>query len=262
MDGLTGKVIIVAGGAAGIGAATARRLARAGALVIVADINAHLAALTAESIEASGGVARSYGFDITDADSIDRLVTYAATEFGGLDGLHNNVADLRVETFGADTNILDIDLDVWRRTFEINLTGFLLTMRRAIPELLKRGGGSIVNTSSGAAFLGEPIRPAYSASKAGVNALTRHVAAAYGRAGIRCNSIAPGSIATEQAKILLTELVGNSEDRFKEVREKYLRSHRDGKAEDVASMVALLMSEEGSWINGQCINVDGGRVFR
>jgi len=186
-------------------------------------------------------------------------MTYTITEFGGLDGLHNNVADLRAETFGADTNIVDIDLNVWTRTLEINLTGFLLTMRRAIPELLKRGGGSIVNTSSLAAR-GAAIQPAYGASKAAVNALTGHVAAAFGRAGIRCNAVVPGAIATERAKSLTAQSGRNIEDFYKEIRARHLRSHRDGRPEDVASMVALLMSDEGAWINGQCINVDGGWI--
>lgn len=260
MDGLAEKVIIIFGGAGGIGAATAHRLARAGAYVVVGDINETLAQQTASAIEASGGVSRPFHFDIRDRASIDNLVTSTVAEFGGLDGIHNNVADLSIETFGADTNILDLEMDVWSRTLEVNLTGFLLTIKRALPELLKRGGGSIVNTSSHAAGR-SPTQPAYGAAKAGVNALTGHVAMAYGAAGIRCNAVIPGVIATEQAKILIERAGMDPAKHYSEVRQNYIRSQRDGRPEDVAAMVALLMSDEGSWINGQCISVDGGFVF-
>lgn len=261
MEGLAGKVIIVAGGATGIGAAAALRLGRGGALVIIGDVNEHSAEGTAAAITATGGEARHRGFDITDEASVDRLVTYAIAEFGHIDGLYNAVADLRAETFLADTNILDLDLDVWARTLQVNLTGFLLTMRRVLPELLKRGGGSIVNTSSHAAGR-SPTQPAYGASKGGVNALTGHVAAAYGRAGIRCNAVVPGIIPTERAKALVEQSGSNVIDHYRQIRESYFLSDRDGKPEDVASMVAMLMSDEGSWINGQCIYVDGGLTIR
>ena len=133
-------------------------------------------------------------------------------------------------------------------------------MRHAVPQMLKQGSGAIVNTSSSSAFSGEPIRPAYGASKAGVVALTRHVATAYGRHGIRCNAVAPGAIATEAGLAVAKQM--NAEHWFKHVRENFAHSHRDGTPEDIAAVVALMLSDEGAWINGQCFSVDGGWLFR
>jgi NAD(P)-dependent dehydrogenase (short-subunit alcohol dehydrogenase family) len=260
MDGLQDKVVIIAGGALGIGAATARKVAASGGKVIIADLNDRDAAATAESIRSTGGVATSIRFDITDEDSIRRMIAYAVDTYGRLDGLHNNVADLPLCL--RDTTLLEIDIDVWERMFRVNLTGFLLTMRHAVPQMLKQGGGSIVNTSSAAAFSAEPIRPAYGASKAGVVALTRHVATAYGRQGIRCNAVAPGAIATEGALAVSKEMGGDPMDWFKHVRENIAHSHRDGSPEDVAAVVALMLSDDGAWINGQCFSIDGGWLFR
>jgi NAD(P)-dependent dehydrogenase (short-subunit alcohol dehydrogenase family) len=260
MSGLENKVVIVAGAALGIGAATARKLAKDGAKVVVADLNERDAKLTADSIVAAGGTAKSFAFDITDEASIKHMIAFAVDHFGGLDGLHNNVADVPLCEF--DTDLLTVDLAVWNRTLEVNLTGFLRTMRQAIPQMLKRGGGSIVNTSSAAAFAGEPTRPAYGTSKAGVVALTRHVAAAYGKQGIRCNSVAPGAIATENASAVARKVLGDPSVWFDHVRENIMHSHRDGTPEDIGAMVAFLLSDDAAWINGQCISVDGGWLFR
>jgi NAD(P)-dependent dehydrogenase (short-subunit alcohol dehydrogenase family) len=260
MEGLQDKVIIVAGGALGIGAATARKLARSGANVIIADLNDKDAGATAESIRSTGGVATAIRFDITDEDSIRQMIAYAVDTYGRLDGLHNNVADVALCL--RDTNLLDVDLAVWERMFRVNLTGFLLTMRHAVPQMLRQGGGAIVNTSSAAAFSAEPVRPAYGASKAGVVALTRHVATAYGRQGIRCNAVAPGAIATEMALSVAKQMDGDPDEWFRHVRENIAHSHRDGTPDDIAAVVALMLSDDGAWINGQCFSVDGGWLFR
>jgi len=259
MEGLRDKVIIVAGSALGIGAATARKLAKSGAKVILADLNEQAVA-TAESIRSTGGIATAFRFDITDEDTIKRMIAYAIDTYGRLDGLHNNVADIPLAV--RDTNLLDVDLAVWERMFRINLTGCFLTMRHAVPEMLKQGGGAIVNTSSAAAFSAEPVRPAYGASKAGIVALTRHVATAYGRQGIRCNAVAPGAIMTEAARAAAKLMDGDPEQWFKHIRENIAHSHRDGTPEDIAAVVALMLSDEGAWINGQCFSVDGGWLFR
>jgi NAD(P)-dependent dehydrogenase (short-subunit alcohol dehydrogenase family) len=260
VEGLQDKVIIIAGGALGIGAATARKLAKSGAKVIVGDLNEVDAQATAESIRATGGVATAFRFDITDEDSIKRMIAYAIGEYGRLDGLHNNVADLPLCL--KDTTLLEIDLAVWERMFKVNLTGCLLTMRHAVPQMLKQGGGAIVNTSSAAAFSAEPMRPAYGASKAAIVALTRHVATAYGRQGIRCNSVAPGIIATEGALANTKEMGPDPMEPFRYVRENLAHSHRDGSPDDIAAVVALMLSDDGAWINGQCFSVDGGWLFR
>lgn len=260
MDGLRDKVIIVAGGALGIGAATARKLAASGAKVIVADLNDKDASATAASIREDGGIASFVRFDITDEESIKAMIAHAMDQHGRLDGLHNNVGAVSLSP--QDTNLLDIDLAVWEQMFRVNLTGFLLTMRHAIPRMLEQGGGAIVNTSSAAAFAAMPTLPAYSASKAGVVALTRHVATAYGRQGIRCNAVAPGAIATEGALASAKAMGGDPQEWFRNVRENVAHSHRDGTPQDIAAVVALMLSDEGSWINGQCFSIDGGWLFR
>lgn len=258
MEGLQGKVMLIAGGATGIGAATARKLASHGAKVVIGDYNVAKAKETADAICATGGVASSCAFDMTDEASIRDLFTYTLDTHGRVDGLHNNAADFKVML--ADSNILDISVEDWQRTFDVDLTGYFLTMRQAIPQMLKQGGGSIVNTSSAAAFVAMPNLPAYGAAKAGVVSLTRHVAILYGRQGIRCNNVAPGAVPTESASAA-ADATGAS-GWWQHVRENISHSTRDGRPEDLASMVALLMSDEGSWINGQSINVDGGWVIR
>lgn len=249
MRGLEDKVIVVAGGATGIGAATCRRLAEEGAKVVVGDINEEGAQATAEAI---GG--RHLQFDITNEESCKALVDVAVTGFGGLDGLFTVAADTSKETLGRDgeADLLTVPLDVWQRTLDVNLTGTFLMTRAALPALLERGGGSIVNTLSGLVFYGSPVRPAYLASKGALIALTRHVATRWGKEGIRCNAVAPGFVMTEQVAHNVPQ----------EERDMVLasnRSPRHGRPEDIAATVSFLLSNDAEWINGQMHLVNGGR---
>ena len=249
MRGLNDKVIIVAGGATGIGAATSRRLAEEGASVVVGDINAEAAEQTAEAI---GG--RHLRFDITSERDCQALVDFAVKEFGGLDGLFTVAADTSKETLGRDSeaDLLTVPLDVWQRTLEVNLTGTFLMTRSALPALLERGRGSIVNTLSGLIFYGSPIRPAYLASKGALVALTRHVATRWGKEGIRCNAVAPGFVMTEQVAHNVPQ----------EERDQVLAANsstRHGLPEDIAATVSFLLSDDADWINGQMHLVNGGR---
>lgn len=254
LRGLDGKVAIVAGGATGIGAATAGRLAAEGCSVVIGDIWREVAEQTAEAIRADGGVATAIWFDLADPDSIAELVRATVAEHGGVDLLFNVGSDMSL--LSGDTDVVDIDLAIWDRTMTVTPRGYLLTMQNVIPHLLARGGGSIVNMSSAAAFQGESTRPAYASAKAAVGALTRHVATRWGRDGIRCNAVAPGLTATPAIR---------SAPHFPQLQEAALkRMHhtRLGDPDDVAAMVAFLMSDEGAWINGQVINIDGGTVLR
>jgi NAD(P)-dependent dehydrogenase (short-subunit alcohol dehydrogenase family) len=253
VEGLKEKVVLVAGAATGLGAASARRLADEGARVVVGDLDLDGARRTAEAIGDAGGQAVAVGFDIADEASVGELVTTTVRTYGGLDAVHINAGDMGAVS--QDTDVVDMDLAVWDRTFAVNLRGHMLVTRYAVPELLARGGGALVYTSSIAAFTGEAARPAYSATKAGINALARHVASRWGREGIRANAVAPGLILTQAiqdgaAPDLLEALLART------------RSTRHGHADDVAGMVAHLMSAHGAWINGQVINVDGGTVMR
>ncbi|MBF0662400.1 MULTISPECIES: SDR family NAD(P)-dependent oxidoreductase [unclassified Rhodococcus (in: high G+C Gram-positive bacteria)] len=253
MDGLKDKVVLIAGAATGLGADSAHRLAREGARVVVGDIDAEGAERTAASIRATGGEATAAQFDISDDDSVRALVASTVDGYGGLDAVHINAGDMSAVT--KDSDVVSIDLDVWDRTVAVNLRGHMLVTRHTVPLLLERGGGAIVYTSSIASFTGDPQRPAYSATKAGINALARHVASRWGREGIRANAVTPGLILTDEIREgappdLLAGMLART------------RSTRLGEAADVSSMVAYLMSDDGSWINGQVVNVDGGTVLR
>jgi NAD(P)-dependent dehydrogenase (short-subunit alcohol dehydrogenase family) len=251
---LRGKVAVVAGGASGIGAATAKRLAAEGCQVVVGDPADDGGRHTADDITSAGGIAIPVYFDFAEGDSVQVLFDTATTTYGGVDLLFNVGADM--STLRGDTDVVDIDLDIWDRTMTVNLRGYLLSMKHAIPMLLARGGGVIVNMSSAAAFQGEPARPAYATAKAGIGALTRHVASRWGREGIRCNAVAPGFTATEAIR---------SASQWPDLQAsalKRIRGTRVGEPTDVAALVAFLMSDDGSWINGQVLNIDGGTVLR
>jgi NAD(P)-dependent dehydrogenase (short-subunit alcohol dehydrogenase family) len=255
MRGLKDKVAVVAGGAGGIGTATSVRLGEEGVSVVVADLNGDAARAVAGQITEAGGRAVGVTVDISDEGAVNEMVALAVDTYGGLDILHANAADLSAGTLGRDSNALDIALDAFDRTIAVNLRGHLLCTRAALPELLKRGGGALVYTSSGAAFMGEPERPSYAMAKSGINALVRHVASKWGRKHIRANAVAPGLVLTEGPRSVL------SED-FMKMALRGTRSWRLGEPEDIAAMVAFLASSDGEWINGQVLSVDGGASLR
>jgi len=255
MRGLKDKVAVVAGGAGGIGTATSVRLAQEGCSVVVGDLNDDAATAVAKQITDAGGTAVAVRVDISDERSVNEMVALAVATYGGVDILHANAADLSAGTLGRDSNALDIDLDAFDRTLAVNLRGHLLCTRAALPEILKRGGGALVYTSSGAAFMGEPERPSYAVSKSGINALVRHVASKWGRKHVRANAVAPGLVLTEGPRSVL------SED-FMKLALRGTRSWRLGEPEDIAAMVAFLVSSDGEWINGQVLSVDGGASLR
>jgi NAD(P)-dependent dehydrogenase (short-subunit alcohol dehydrogenase family) len=255
MRGLADKVVIVAGGGSGIGASTARRLGEEGASVVVGDLDGANADAVAASVRAAGGRALSVTFDIADDASVAALVAAALAEYGRLDAMHANAADLSPETIGRDSNALEVPLEIFDHTLDVNLKGHLLCTRHALPHLLERGGGALVYTSSAAGHIGEPERPSYAASKAGINSLVRHVASHWGRQGIRANSIAPGLVVTPAMDTGLPS-------EFREYALRVGRSPRLGRPDDIAGMVAFLVSDDGEWVNGQVLSVDGGASMR
>ena len=255
MRGLKGKTFLIAGGATGIGAATAKRLAAEGACVAVGDINVAGATSTAEQITASGGRAIAIEFDLADTQSVQHLVDRTIEEFGGIHGLHNVGADLSDHNLGRDTTILDTDMDVWQRTLDVNLLGYVRTIRAVLPQLLEAGGGSIVNTSSGAALGSDPQHVAYGASKAAVNHLTRHVAVNWGKHNIRSNGVMPGLV------------MGETQERQKDLQlqQAFLmfgKTTRLGRPDDLAAITTFLLSEEAEWITGQVWYIGGGSHLR
>lgn len=251
MRGLKDKVGIVAGGGRGIGAATVRRLAAEGAAVVIGDIREAEAQSVADEIINGGGRALAVGMDITDEDSVAAIVEKAVSGFGGLDFFHANAAG---GTQG-DVNALECPLDVFDKSIAINLRSHLICTQKALPALLERGGGAMVYTSSGAAYGGAPWQVAYPMAKNGLHALMRHVAARWGKQNIRANAVAPGVVLTEAVREHLTA-------EYTEEALKRVPSPRLGQPDDIAGMVAFLVSDDGQWVNGQVISVNGGAAMR
>jgi NAD(P)-dependent dehydrogenase (short-subunit alcohol dehydrogenase family) len=248
---LSKKVAIVTGAASGIGRATALALAEEGAAVVLADLDGDGAARAAEEIAARRGQAIGVRADMAEEADIRSMVAAAVERFGGLDILHNNAAATSSSMMHGDVDIVSMDVAIWDQAFAVNLRGPMLGCKHAIPEMLKRGGGAIVNTSSASGLAGDLARPAYGTSKGGLNALTQYVATLYGKQGIRCNAVAPGAIETPA---LLTNLAPEEID-------IYRRSHltpRMGRPEDIAAAVVFLASPAAAFITGQIVSVDGG----
>ena len=180
---VVGKVAMVTGGAGGIGGATARALSEEGAAVAVVDIDGDGAAQVVEVIEASGGTAMSVEADLSKEGEVAAAIGSAVAQFGRLDVLHNNAALTDSDFLTRDTKVTDLSVEIWERAMVVNLRSQMLTCKHAIPEMVKNGGGSIVNMSSGASLKGDRTRTAYGVSKGGVNTLTMYVAAGHGKAG-------------------------------------------------------------------------------
>jgi NAD(P)-dependent dehydrogenase (short-subunit alcohol dehydrogenase family) len=243
MGRLQSKVAIVTGAGSGVGEETARLMAREGASVVVADINGAAAERVAGEI---GAVAAAV--DVSDEPSVVRMIETALEAFGGLDVLHNNATDSSANA--TDTDIVNLDMALFDRIVGVNLKGQLLGCKHAIPRMLARGGGSIVNTASIEAFVGRGVRASYAASKAGVVSLARSVASQYGSRGIRCNVVAPGLVLTPAVADMTPERV--------QAAQRIYPMPRLCRPEDVASVVVFLASDEAAYVNGTTIMVDGG----
>jgi NAD(P)-dependent dehydrogenase (short-subunit alcohol dehydrogenase family) len=251
MRGLANKVAIIAGGARGIGAATARRLAEEGAHVVIGDLLEEQAREVADDIVAKGGKAIAVTLDGTKAASQAAIVKAALDAFGRLDIYHSNLAG---GTEG-DIDVLNCTEEVLDRSFAINTKSHFLATQAALPAMLESGGGAMIYTSSGAAAGGAPWQVAYPMTKNAIHALARHVASKWGKKGIRANVICPGLVLTEAAQIHLT-------DEYREQGLKAIPHTRLGKSEDIAAAVTFLASEDGEWVNGQVWHVNGGTIKR
>jgi NAD(P)-dependent dehydrogenase (short-subunit alcohol dehydrogenase family) len=250
MKRLSGKVAVVTGGASGIGAATCRRLVEEGAQVAIGDLDAERAHALAQEL---GDAALGVPFDAGDIDSVRNLIEATVGRFGRLDILHNNAAIMSNDFIRQDSNPVDIDFEVWDRTFRVNVRGYLAGCKFAIPHMLKLGGGAIIMTASGSGHRGDLANIAYGSSKAAVIGFARYVATIYGKQGIRCNTISPGLIRTEGGQ-------KNVQGEMVNVMARNTLTPRLGLPADIAAAVAFLASDDGAFVTGQDLSVDGGML--
>jgi len=246
---VSGKVALVTGAAQGIGEATAKMLAVEGASIILADRNVEGANLVAGEIIATGGKASVIGVDMNDREAILAMVDRALADWGSIDILINNAAAVYLDN--KDINIVDADLAVWDEVLRVNLDGPMLVSRHVIPHMLRQGGGSIVMVSSMSYRLASGNRPGYDVSKAGVNALARSIAVAFGKQGVRCNVVAPGLT-------LSPSVLAQIPEGMREVYRDHLMTPAFGEPADQAAAILFLASDESRFVNGAVLDVDGG----
>ncbi|HKY89969.1 MAG TPA: SDR family oxidoreductase [Nevskiaceae bacterium] len=246
---LSGRIAIVTGGASGIGRATALALARAGAAVVVADIDADGAHQVVHALSAEGGRGLALHVDVSDAPQVVAMVTSAVKAYGRVDILVNNAADLRL--LAEDRDLLASNVDVWERSYRSNQQSVMLATQQVLPHMLARKKGAIVNISSVDGELGDTTKIAYGMNKAAINLLTLCVATAYGQQGVRCNAILPGLVMTP----LAVAAVGPAQ---RPIWESNIRAPHLGTPEEIADVVHFLASDAASYVNGQLLKVDGG----
>jgi NAD(P)-dependent dehydrogenase (short-subunit alcohol dehydrogenase family) len=245
-----GKSALVTGAAAGIGRATAVAFARAGAAVLVADLNEKGGLETCEQIRAEGGRGEFFRCDLSRAPEVAAMVDRAVQTFGRLDFACNNAG---IE--GPTAPTADYPEAEWDRVLAVNLKSVWLCMRQEIPRMLEQGGGAIVNIASIAGVIGFPGASAYVASKHGVIGLTRAAALEYARQGVRVNAICPGIIRTE----MIDRSAQGNPDAIKQL-EQGTPLGRMGRPEEIASAAVWLCSEGGGYTVGHPLVVDGGWV--
>jgi NAD(P)-dependent dehydrogenase (short-subunit alcohol dehydrogenase family) len=241
-----GKVVLVTGAAGGIGRATAVAFGRRGARVVIADV-ADLAATAAE-VRCAGAEVLAVTCDVSRDDDVRALVARAVERFGRLDCAYNNAG---IEGEPAATH--ECSEENWDRTLAVNLKGVWLCLRHEIPQMLKQGGGTIVNCASVAGLVGIAGLPAYEASKHGVVGLTRTAALETVKQNIRINAVCPGAILTP----MLERFMASSP----EARATVVASEpigRIGKPEEIAECVLWLCSDASSFVTGQALAADGG----
>src|SRR6202162_5339563 len=248
---LEGKVALITGAGSGIGRASAIRFAQEGAKVMVADLRTESAGNTATEIERSGGVAKSVAVDVRVGAEVERMVNETIRAFGRLDILFNNAGVY------VPKNVVDTSEEEWDWVVDVCLKGVFFGCKYAIPQMIKQGGGVIINTASGAGIEGVPNLGAYQAAKGGVVIMSKGIALDFARHKIRCVSICPGVIETPIAENCGQVAPGASA----QVWARSGMMHplgRNGKPEEIAALATFLASDQAAFITGVAVPVDGG----
>lgn len=250
MNRLAEQVVIITGGASGMGKVAAHMFVEEGAQVILTDVRDDALQQTVEEINAGGGQAYGVLADVSNEADVKNAIAQSLAHFGKITALYNN-AGIMIE---ADHSVLDTTPDVWDQVQNVNLKGTYLMCKHAIPAIIEAGGGSVINVASFVAQVGCTVpQDSYTASKGGVIALTQSLAAQFGPHGVRANAICPGPIETP----LLTEWL-LTDPEAKALRLARIPMGRFGKPSDVVYLAMYLASDESSWMTGASLNIDGG----
>lgn len=251
---------VITGAGSGMGAASAELFAERGASVVVADINLDAATAVAEKINGNGGRAVASRTDVSKAADVEAMIGVAESEFGGLDILYNNAGLWLLGIDGYEEGKTDapcpiLTEDIWQRTVDVSMKGTYLCCKFGIPAMRRRGGGSIINVSSIAAFrVGSGASDAYTAAKGGVLAMSRSLAVEHAPENIRVNCLVPGPIETPMSEAIPADR--------REVFSSLIPLGRWGTAREIAQMAAFLASDESSYCTGQTFVVDGGYLAK
>ncbi len=247
MGRLEGKVAIVTGSTSGIGIGIARLFVREGATVVVCGRRKERGEQVVAEITADGGTASYHYLDLTDLDTVKALIDDTAAEYGKLDILVNNAANVGL----ADGSVEEVTLEMWDAIFASDLRGTFYAIKCALPHMKAAGGGSIVNIGSMASCGGDLGATAYACAKAGVDMLTSSVALQYGKDNIRCNCVRPGLIVTPQNEDVVPQML-------RDIFISNIEVNRYGNPEDIGHACVYLASDEAEFVTGQVFNVDGG----
>lgn len=257
MGRLEGKVAFITGAGAGIARAASLLFAREGARVAVAEIRSETGRATAEAVRAAGGEALFVEADVSREESVRAAIEATVAKFGKLDVLYNCAGG----SIPRDAEAIDVDMSVWEHTINLDLKGTFLCCRHAIPHIVRAGGGSVVNMSSGAALRGSSPSHVYTTAKGGILSLTRALAGRHARDNVRVNAICAGRILTERilSAYGTREAPGPVVDRQKSDERVKEYPFWVGKPEDIANVALFLASGESRMITGASIPADGGR---
>lgn len=246
---LANKVVIITGGGSGMGRVASLLFAKEGAKVVVAELDSKTGEQTANDVRAAGGDALFVPVNVADEQQVQQMVRATVDHYGAVHVLYNNAGIMP----GDDGAVTDITEQTWDKVLDVNLKSAFLCCKHAIPEMIKAGGGSIINIASFVALLGCTVpQDAYTASKGGMISLTKSLAVQYAKKGIRANAICPGPIETPLLRTLWTS------EEARNLRLNRIPLGRFGAPEDIVYLALYLASDESSWTTGAVMVVDGG----